>query len=40
MEIHPAGHGFTMPDNAPYDQEAAQRHWIALQELFAGSLPN
>lgn len=40
VEIYPAGHGFAVPDNAPYDEEAAQRHWIALQELFAGSLPS
>ena len=33
IEIYPAGHGFAVPDNAPYDAEAAERHWIALQEL-------
>lgn len=38
VEIYPAGHGFAVPDNAPYDEEAAQRHWIALQELFASAL--
>lgn len=38
VEIWPAGHGFAVPDNTPYDEEAAQRHWIALQELFASSL--
>ncbi|TFV54964.1 dienelactone hydrolase family protein [Mycobacterium sp. PS03-16] len=40
VEIYPAGHGFAVPDNAPYDEEAAQRHWIALQELFERALPS
>lgn len=40
VEFYPAGHGFAVPDNAPYDEEAAQRHWIALQELFESALPN
>lgn len=40
VEIYPAGHGFAVPDNAPYDQEAAERHWIALQELFGSTLPS
>lgn len=38
IEIYPAGHGFAVPDNAPYDEEAAERHWIALQELFDAAL--
>lgn len=40
VEFYPAAHGFAVPDNAPYDEEAAQRHWIALQELFATALPS
>jgi carboxymethylenebutenolidase len=40
IEIYPAGHGYAVPDNPPYDQEAAERHWIALQELFETALPN
>jgi carboxymethylenebutenolidase len=28
-----------VPDNPPYDQEAAERHWIALQQLFESALP-
>jgi carboxymethylenebutenolidase len=38
VEIYPAGHGFAVPDNATYDEAAAERHWIALQELFATAL--
>lgn len=40
IEIYPAGHGFAVPDNPPYDEEAAERHWIALQQLFESALPN
>lgn len=40
VEFYPAEHGFAVPDNAPYDQEAAERHWIALQELFETALPH
>ena len=32
IEVYPAGHGFAVPDNPPYDAEAAERHWLALQE--------
>jgi carboxymethylenebutenolidase len=39
IETYPAGHGFAVPDNPPYDQEAAERHWIALQQLFESALP-
>ncbi|MET0995911.1 MAG: dienelactone hydrolase family protein [Mycobacterium sp.] len=38
IEIYPAGHGFAVPDNPPYDAEAAERHWIALQDLFGSAL--
>ena len=40
IEFYPAAHGFAVPDNPPYDQKAAERHWIALQELFETALPN
>lgn len=40
VDFYPAGHGFAVPDNLPYDREAAERHWIALQELFESALPN
>ncbi|MGV0716754.1 dienelactone hydrolase family protein [Mycolicibacterium sp. XJ662] len=40
VEFYPAGHGFAVPDNAPYDEEAAERHWVALQDLFETALPN
>lgn len=29
-----AGHGFTMADTSAYDEEATQRHWDALLQLF------
>src|SRR6478752_6294979 len=35
VEIYPAGHGFAVPDNPPYDKSAADRHWAALEKLFA-----
>ena len=38
IEIYPAGHGFAVPDNPPYDADAAERHWIAMQELFGSAL--
>ncbi|BBX22185.1 hypothetical protein MTER_15960 [Mycolicibacter terrae] len=38
VEIYPAGHGFAVPDNAPYDADAAARHWAAMRELFGGAL--
>ena len=40
VEIYPAGHGFAVPDNEPYDEDAAERHWIALQQLFESALPS
>jgi carboxymethylenebutenolidase len=40
IEFYPAGHGFAVPDNPPYDEEAAEQHWIALQELFESALPS
>jgi len=38
VEFYPAGHGFAVPDNPPYDKAAADRHWAALERLFAASL--
>ncbi|OBA99017.1 dienelactone hydrolase [Mycobacteriaceae bacterium 1482268.1] len=35
VEFYPAGHGFAVPDNPPYDEAAADRHWAALSKLFA-----
>ncbi len=38
IEIYPAAHGYAVPDNAPYDEESAERHWIALKDLFETAL--
>jgi len=38
VEFYPAGHGFAVPDNPPYDKAAADRHWAALGRLFGASL--
>jgi carboxymethylenebutenolidase len=38
VEFYPAGHGFAVPDNPPYDKAADDRHWAALEKLF-GALP-
>jgi carboxymethylenebutenolidase len=38
MDTYPAAHGFAVPDNATYDADAAERHWTALADLYAGSL--
>jgi carboxymethylenebutenolidase len=40
IETYSAAHGFAVPDNAPYDARAAERHWLALQQLFAEALPD
>ena len=40
VEFYPAAHGFAVPDNPTYDKDAAERHWIALQELFEAALPS
>ncbi|MCV7028840.1 dienelactone hydrolase family protein [Mycobacterium sherrisii] len=39
IEWYPARHGFAVPDNAPYDEAAAERHWTAMTEVFAAALP-
>ena len=31
VEFYPAAHGFAVPDNPPYDEAAADRHWAALE---------
>ena len=38
IEWYPAAHGFAVPDNAPYDASAAQRHWEAMQRFFGEHL--
>ena len=38
VEFYPAAHGFAVPDNPPYDKDAAERHWAALERLFGASL--
>ena len=39
IETYHAGHGFAVPDNAPYDADAAEQHWLALRRLFDSTLP-
>ena len=38
IEWYPALHGFAVPDNAPYDEAAAERHWVAMQDFFGAHL--
>jgi carboxymethylenebutenolidase len=38
LVTYPAAHGFAVPDNPPYDEAAANRHWQALAELYASTL--
>lgn len=38
LEMYPAAHGFAVPDNAPYDKDAAERHWAAMASLYASAL--
>jgi carboxymethylenebutenolidase len=38
IEWYPAAHGFAVPDNAPYDETAAQRHWDAMRDFFGAQL--
>jgi carboxymethylenebutenolidase len=40
IEWYQAGHGFAVPDNAPYDEAAAARHWEAMAEVFGAALPH
>jgi len=38
IEWYPALHGFAVPDNAPYDEVAAEKHWAAMEEFFGAKL--
>lgn len=38
LVTYPALHGFAVPDNPTFDHEAAERHWQALEELYARAL--
>ncbi|MDT5335822.1 MAG: carboxymethylenebutenolidase [Mycobacterium sp.] len=38
IEWYAAAHGFAVPDNAPYDPDAAQRHWNAMESFFGAKL--
>jgi carboxymethylenebutenolidase len=38
IETYPAHHGFAVPDNATYDESAAERHWQAMEHLFGSVL--
>ena len=38
IEWYSAEHGFAVPDNGPYDEAAAQRHWEAMADFFAAML--
>jgi carboxymethylenebutenolidase len=38
IETYPAHHGFAVPDNASYDEAAAERHWQAMATLFGSVL--
>jgi carboxymethylenebutenolidase len=38
LEIYPAAHGFAVPDNPPFDKDAAERHWAAMESLYASAL--
>lgn len=41
LVTYQAAHGFAVPDNPTYDEEAADRHWQALAQLYAERLsPN
>ena len=38
IEWYSAAHGFAVPDNGPYDEAAAGRHWQAMADFFATTL--
>jgi carboxymethylenebutenolidase len=38
IEFYPGHHGFAVPDNAPFDQALAERHWEALRKFYAERL--
>jgi carboxymethylenebutenolidase len=39
IDTYPAAHGFAVPDNGTFDEAAAERHWAALERLYARALP-
>jgi carboxymethylenebutenolidase len=38
VEFYQAHHGFAVPDNGTYDEQASDRHWDALRQLYAAQL--
>jgi len=38
LEFYAARHGFAVPDNPTYDEQANVRHWAALRELYRAHL--
>jgi carboxymethylenebutenolidase len=38
IEFYSAAHGFAVPDNEPYDADAAKRHWDAIERTFGAQL--
>src|SRR5580704_8432742 len=38
VEFYPAHHGFVVADHDTYDEKAAERHWVALRELYGARL--
>jgi len=38
VEFYPAHHGFAVPDNPTYDEDASARHWKALGDLYGSRL--
>ncbi len=38
IDWYPALHGFAVPDNAPYDESAAARHWEATESFLSAHL--
>jgi carboxymethylenebutenolidase len=38
VEFYPAQHGFAVPDNPTYDEDAEERHWKALETLYGSTL--
>jgi carboxymethylenebutenolidase len=38
LVTYPARHGFAVPDNPTHDEDAATRHWAAMEALFGSAL--
>lgn len=38
VDFYPAFHGFAVPDNPPYDEPAARRHWETTKSFFDAHL--